>query len=182
MSSIIADIMVEFRRHKHLADRAMAQLDDADFARRPAEQVNPVGLIVKHLAGNLASRWRDFLTTDGEKSDRNRDAEFALTPQDTRANLLAAWERGWETLFHALAGLSDTDLRKTVTIRGEPHTVSQALLRGLTHAAYHTGQILYLARLLRPESPWLTIPPGKSASVRGAYFQGAGDAAREKLS
>ena len=171
MPDLLADLAREFRRHKGLADRALAQLDDRDFFRRPAEHVNPPALIVKHLAGNLASRWTDFLTSDGDKPTRDRDAEFTLTEQDTRASLLAAWERGWQALFDTLAGLSDADFGKTVTIRGEPHTVYRALVRGLTHAAYHTGQILYLARLLRPDGPWLTIPPGQSrAHSRGSYL------------
>jgi uncharacterized damage-inducible protein DinB len=171
MSDLLAELARSFRGHKGYADRALAALDDRDFFRRPAEHVNPPALIVKHLAGNLASRWTDFLTSDGDKPTRDRDAEFTLTDQDTRANLLAAWEQGWQALFDTLAGLSDADFDKVVTIRGEPHTVFQALVRGLTHAAYHTGQILYLARLLRPDSPWLTIPPGQSrAHSRGNYL------------
>ncbi len=170
MNNLLADLTHEFRRHKALADRAMAQLDDEQFFHRPGEAVNPIALIVKHLAGNLASRWSDFLTTDGDKPSRNRDGEFRLTEQDTRANLLAAWERGWQTLFDTLAGLQASDLEKTVTIRGEAHTVVQALLRGATHAAYHTGQILYVVRLLRPDVVWLTIAPGQSRShQRGTY-------------
>jgi uncharacterized damage-inducible protein DinB len=170
MDNLLTDLTHEFRRHKDLADRAMAALDDEQFFRRPGEAVNPIALIVKHLAGNLASRWSDFLTSDGDKPSRDRDSEFLLTEQDTRANLLAAWERGWQTLFDTLADLQASDLEKSVTIRGEPHTVVQALLRGVTHAAYHTGQILYVTRLLRPDAAWLTIPPGQSRShQRGAY-------------
>jgi hypothetical protein len=131
-----------------------------------------VAVIVKHLAGNLASRWTDFLASDGEKASRDRDGEFLLTEQDTRANLLAAWERGWAALFDTLDSLGEADLDRTVTIRGESHRVPQALLRGLAHAAYHTGQILYLVRLWRPESPWLTVPPGQSQKVGGDYLRG----------
>ena len=171
MNDFLADVRHEFLRHKGLADRAMAQLDDPEFFRRPGALVNPVALIVKHLAGNLVSRWIDFLTTDGEKASRDRDGEFVLTEQDTRPNLLAAWERGWGVLFDTLAGLSDSDLEKSVTIRGESHTARQALLRGMSHVAYHTGQVLYLSRLLRPESPWLTVPPGQSRGVSGHYRQ-----------
>jgi uncharacterized damage-inducible protein DinB len=169
MDELLTDIRHEFRRHKRLADRAMAELDDEEFLRRPADHVNPVGLIVKHLAGNLVSRWTEFLTTDGEKVSRDRDSEFVLTERDTRSDLLAAWERGWEVLFDTLDRLTDADLDKTVTIRGEAHTVRQALLRGVSHVAYHTGQVLYLVRLLRHESPWLTIPPGKSRDQPGVY-------------
>jgi uncharacterized damage-inducible protein DinB len=169
MDDFLADLRHEFRRHKVLAERAMAQLDDQDFFRRPGELVNPVALIVKHLAGNMASRWSDFLTTDGEKPSRDRDGEFLLTDQDTRENLMAAWERGWGILLDTLGGLTDADLPATVTIRGEPQSARQALLRGMSHVAYHTGQVLYLVRLLRPESAWQTIPPGKSRDVRGGY-------------
>src|SRR5262245_52913010 len=171
MENLLADLRHDFGRHKSLADRAMAELNDQDFFRRPAAHVNPVALIVKHLAGNLASRWTDFLTTDGEKASRDRDGEFLLSEQDTRAGLLAAWERGWTALFDTLDTLRDADLSKSVTIRGERHRVPQALLRGLSHAAYHTGQILYLARLWRPECPWLTVPPGQSRKDGGAYLQ-----------
>ncbi len=169
MDELLADLRHEFRRHKDLADRAMVHLDDQEFFQRPVAHVNPVALIVKHLAGNLLSRWTEFLTTDGEKASRDRDGEFLLTGQDTRADLLAAWERGWRALFDTLEGLRDSDLGKTVTIRGETHTARQALLRGMSHVAYHTGQVLYLVRLLRYESTWLTITPGQSRGQPGVY-------------
>jgi uncharacterized damage-inducible protein DinB len=171
MNDFLADVRHELLRHKGLADRAMAQLDDEEFFRRPGTLVNPVALIVKHLAGNMVSRWTDFFTTDGEKASRDRDGEFLLTEQDTRPSLLAAWERGWGVLFQTLSGLSDSDLEKSVTIRGESQTARQALLRGMLHVAYHTGQILYLVRLFRPESPWLSIPPGQSRGFPGNYRQ-----------
>ncbi len=169
MDPLLPDLLHEFRRHKSLAERAMEPLGDEHFFGRPAEPVNSIALIVKHLAGNMQSRWTDFLTSDGEKSTRNRDAEFALTPDDTRANLMAAWQRGWQALEGTVQTLSSSDLAKTVTIRGERHTVQQALLRGLLHVAYHTGQILYLARLLKPDSSWLTIAPGQSLEHRASY-------------
>jgi hypothetical protein len=169
MDDLLADIRHEFRRHKALAERAMAELDDEGFFRRPGEAVNPVALIVKHLAGNLASRWADFRTSDGEKPTRDRDGEFLLKPEDSRANLMAAWERGWAILFEALDGLTDADLALTVAIRGEAHSARQALLRGMSHVAYHTGQVLYLVRLLRPDATWQTIPPGQSRGVPGGY-------------
>jgi hypothetical protein len=171
MADLLADLRYEFRRTKDLADRAMAQLDDQEFFCPPAVHVNPVAVIVKHLAGNLASRWTDFLAGDGEKASRDRDGEFVLTDRDTRTSLLTAWEHGWKALFDTLDSLRDGDLEKSVMIRGESHSVSQALLRGLSHAAYHTGQILYLARLWRPDSPWLTIAPGQSRVARGGYLQ-----------
>ena len=169
---VLTDLTHEFRRHKEMADKAMSQLSDDQFFQRPGELVNPVALIVKHVGGNLTSRWTDFLTTDGEKPTRDRDGEFRLTEQDTRARLLAAWEAGWKTLFDTIAGLKESDLGKTVLIRGEPHTAYQALLRAVTHAAYHVGQITYLTRLLRPDATWLTIPPGQSRGVQGGYRQG----------
>ena len=168
---MLADVMQEFRRHQRLAQQAIAQMDDTAFFQRPSPQVNPVALIVKHLAGNLRSRWTDFLTSDGEKPDRDRDREFVLTDADTRDQLLVAWQHGWAALWATLEGLSNGDLEKTVTIRGEVFAVRQALLRGLTHVAYHTGQILYVVRLLRPESKWLTIAPGRSRNHPGNYLQ-----------
>jgi uncharacterized damage-inducible protein DinB len=169
MNELLPDALHELRRHKSLADRAMAALDDDQFFRRPAEHVNSVAIIVKHLAGNLLSRWTDFLTTDGEKPGRDRDGEFVIGPNDARASLFAAWEDGWQTLLGTLASLRESDLTRTVTIRGEKHTVHQALLRAMLHASYHVGQILYLVRLLRPDSDWLTIPPGQSRGQRGTY-------------
>ncbi len=168
---LLPNLLHEFRRHKDLADRAIASLDDEQFFRRPAEHANSVAIIVKHLGGNLRSRWTDLLTSDGEKPDRNRDGEFVIAAADTRASLTAAWERGWEAVLGTVAALREADLGRTVTIRGEPHAVLQALVRGLTHAAYHVGQVLYLARLLRPDSPWLTVPPGQSGAVRGGYLK-----------
>jgi len=162
VKELLSDIGHEFRRHKNLADRAITALDDEAFFRRPAEQVNSVAIVVKHLAGNLLSRWTDFLTTDGDKSGRNRDGEFVIEVQDSRSHLLALWEAGWKSLLDTIDLLKEDDLSITVTIRGEPHTVQQALLRGVTHATYHAGQITYLARLYKPDAPWLTIAPGQS--------------------
>ena len=166
MAGLIADVTHEFRRYKGLADKAMAELPDDAFFRQPGEVVNPIALIVKHVAGNLASRWTDFLTTDGEKPNRNRDGEFALGPADTRPSLLTAWERGWGILFDTLTSLTEADLDKSVTIRGEPHRVQQALLRSVNHTVYHVGQILYLARMFNPGGTWLTIPPGQSRAYK----------------
>lgn len=169
MNDFLADLLHELRRHKSLIDRAIVELDDQEFFKRPAAQVNSVALIVKHLAGNLVSRWTDFLTSDGEKPSRDRDGEFLLTANDTRASLLAAWERGWTLLLDTVQNLHEADLDCIVTIRGEAQTARQALLRAVTHIAYHTGQILYLVRLLRPDSTWLTIPPGQSRGQPGTY-------------
>ena len=171
MDSLLANLSHEFRYYKDMADRAMGELDDREFFHRPAEHSNPVALIVKHLAGNLASRWTDFLTSDGDKASRDRDGEFLLTERDTRAELLSAWERGWRALFETIERLQPSDLDTIVTIRGEPHTARQALLRGLSHAAYHVGQITYLVRMIRPESRWLTIPPGQSKTHSAGYLK-----------
>jgi len=169
VKEFLSDIGHEFRRHKSLADRAMSAMDDEAFCRRPAEQVNSVAIVVKHLAGNLLSRWTDFLTTDGDKPSRNRDGEFVIEAQDSQSHLLAQWEAGWSALLSTIDSLKDPDLDKSVTIRGEPHTVRQALLRGLTHVAYHVGQITYLCRLHKPDAPWLTIAPGQSRAHKPNY-------------
>lgn len=152
----------------------MAGLDDRAFFARPAASVNPIALIVKHLGGNLRSRWADPLGADGESPTRKRDREFVLAADDTREALMTSWTAGWETLASALRRFQPADLDRTVLIRGEPHTLAQALLRGTTHAAYHVGQILYVARMLAPDAPYLTVAPpslrGASDALRGAYF------------
>jgi uncharacterized damage-inducible protein DinB len=159
-----------FRKQKEWADKAHCQVQaDSDFFRKPGEFSNSIAAILKHVAGNLNSRWRDFLTSDGEKPDRDRDDEFVIGSQDTRDHLLAAWEKGWATLFDALAALTDDDCHKTIRIRGEEHTVFEALLRSLAHVAYHTGQITYLCRLVQSEGwEWITIAPGQSRQFDAA--------------
>jgi len=171
MSELLTDALHELRKQKSMAERAMGELDDADFFRRPGEQVNPIANIVKHIAGNLRSRWTDFLTTDGEKPNRDRDSEFVIKADDSRSNLMSAWERGWSILFESVTSLREEDLQRIVAIRGEQQTAQQALLRAALHIAYHTGQILYLVRLFKPDSTWLTIPPGQSRGQPGTYRQ-----------
>jgi hypothetical protein len=153
-----------FRGYKRMADGALAQLNDQDFFYLPDPESNSVAVVVKHIAGNLRSRWTDFLTTDGEKPDRNRDQEFILTEADTREELMRRWEHSWETVFATIKSLKPEDVPRTVTIRGDAHTVLQALNRSLTHVAYHVGQILYVGKHRRG-TEWLTlsIPKGKSA-------------------
>lgn len=170
MHAVLPAARHEYARHKHLADRALAALADDEFFRRPAESVNSVALVVKHLGGNLRSRWTDFLTTDGDKPARDRDAEFRLDAGDSRAALMEGWEAGWTAALAAIDGLAADDLNRTVTIRGEGHSVLQAVLRGATHAAYHVGQILYAARIVRPDAPWLTIAPGQSQAHAARYL------------
>jgi len=151
------------RSQKALADRAMAQVGEADLHRSLGSEGNSIAVLVQHLSGNQRSRWTDFLTTDGEKPDRQRDREFEDEGL-TREELTARWESGWATLFSALAPLNEEDLTRTVTIRGEPHTVLQAIQRQLSHYAYHIGQIVQLARY-HVEDRWesLSIPRGGSA-------------------
>ncbi len=152
------------RGYKRMADGAMAQLNDREFFAVIDPESNSVALIVKHIAGNLRSRWTDFLTTDGEKPDRNRDQEFVIAAGDTREALMRTWERSWETAFDSIKGLKPEDVARTVTIRSEPHTVLQAVSRSVAHMAHHVGQIVFLAKHLR-STEWktLSIPRGKSA-------------------
>jgi len=171
----LEDMIFSFGKQKEMAEQAFRQVDsDEDFFKKLGPYSNSIAIVIKHLAGNLTSRWTDFLTTDGEKPSRNRDGEFIIGPDDTRAHLLAAWEAGWATLFKTLHGLQEADLLKEVRIRGEKHSVFQAIHRALTHAAYHTGQIVYLARLLKTEGwQWITIPPGQSTqhNVQGGGYR-----------
>lgn len=157
------EIRRSFRGYKRLADGGLAQLNDQEFFQLPDPESNSAAQIVKHIAGNLRSRWRDFLTTDGEKPDRNRDQEFVLTPADTREDLMRHWEESFKIVFDNIASLTVEDFGRTVTIRGEPHTILQATNRSLMHTAYHVGQILYVGKHLRG-AKWtmLSIPKGKS--------------------
>jgi uncharacterized damage-inducible protein DinB len=150
------------QRDKGMADRAIAQLTDEEFRRRPAPGFNSVACIVRHVAGNLASRWTDFLTTDGDKPTRDRESEFADWT-GTREELMRRWEDGFKVFFDSLRSLTPGDVHKTVTIRSEPHTVPQAIVRGLEHLSYHVGQILYVARLAHSgEWKYQTVAPGAS--------------------
>ena len=153
----------EFERLKLLGDRAIAQLPAEYFFAKPGEGDNSVGVIVKHVSGNLLSRWTDLLTSDGEKPGRQRDTEFVILAEDSRDSLIARWEAGWAAAFKALRPLSTVDLARTVTIRGEPFTVLQAINRQLLHNAYHIGQIVYLAKHFAG-AQWnsLSIPVGES--------------------
>ena len=152
----------EFAKAREYAERALAQMPAADVAWRPDERGNSVSMLMRHLGGNLRSRFTDFLTTDGEKPDRDRDSEFRNDVDDKDA-VLAKWSAGWACLDHALARLDPADLHRTITIRGEPHTVLQALLRAVTHTNYHVGQIVDLARTRTAD--WQTLsmprPPGE---------------------
>jgi uncharacterized damage-inducible protein DinB len=159
---VVSSIESEFRRYKRLGDESIRQLDAEGLVRQPPGDGNSVAAITWHISGNLRSRFTDFLTTDGEKPWRDRESEFALrvvTPEEVRSK----WEDGWTVLFQALSTLSDADLSRMVTIRGQVLSVLDALQRSVTHASYHVGQIVFLARSLRGKRwEWLTIPPGQS--------------------
>lgn len=163
-TSYLAESLAWFEYYKQLAERAMAQVtDDQLFAELDSEN-NSIAIIVKHLAGNMRSRWTDFLTSDGEKPDRHRDSEF-VDPPATRQALLELWQRGWDCVFNALQPLSDADVGRTVTIRGEAHSVMQAINRQMAHYTYHIGQIVMLAKHFQ-QGQWrsLTVPRGQSAA------------------
>jgi hypothetical protein len=154
----------EFKRMQSLAEGAMSQLSDEQFFAVPAPGDNSVAVIVKHVGGNLVSRWTDFLTSDGEKPGRDRDTEFRIDAADTREHLLQIWTGGWTTLFASLEPLGDSDMARIITIRGEPLSVLQAVNRQLTHYAYHIGQIVYVAKHhCGPAWRTLSIPLGRSA-------------------
>jgi uncharacterized damage-inducible protein DinB len=157
----LEDVADQFRSYKRLADRALEQVRDEDLLVTLDPESNSLAVLIQHMAGNLISRWTDFLTTDGEKPDRDRDSEFETTNGTTREALLARWEEGWRRLFDALAGLTEEDLTRTVTIRAEPHTVVRAINRQLAHQVYHTGQIVFLAKHLASDR-WknLSVPKG----------------------
>jgi hypothetical protein len=159
----LSDTRQRFTSMKKSAERAAAQVDDAHFFQPLEEDGNSIGLLMKHMGGSLESSFTDLLTADGEKPTRHRDAEFVREPGDTRDAIVAKWERGWDTLFGTLDALRTDDLLRTVRIRGEPHSVMQALSRHVVHQATHTGQIIILARHHAGAS-WetLSIPRGKS--------------------
>ena len=161
--------LVQLRNLKELADKAVVQLMDDALYHQLNPQSNSVAVIMIHMAGNLHSRWTDFLTTDGEKPDRNRDREFVVGDYNTREHLLQRWEAGWHCAFSAIASLTPADLRRKVRIRSEPHSVIEAINRQLTHNAYHVGQIVYLARFLAG-ADWetLSIPRGESDAYNTA--------------
>jgi len=161
-TSYVEDAVAVFRYYKRLAERAMGRVTDKQLFQVLDMEANSIAVVVKHMAGNMRSRWTDFLTTDGEKPNRNRDSEF-VDPPATRAALLAEWENGWNCLFRAIEPLTDADLARKITIRGEGHSVMQAINRQLAHYPHHVGQIVLLAKHFacdRWES--LSVPRNKS--------------------
>jgi hypothetical protein len=157
----------QMRGHKRLAEGAMAQLKDHELFLTLDPESNSIAIIVKHMAGNMRSRFTDFLTTDGEKPDRQRDQEFEVNSSTTRADLTTLWEDGWARVFAAIEALKPADVTRTVTIRGELHTVLQAINRQIAHYGYHTGQIVLMAKHIR-SNKWkmLSIPRGKSEDFK----------------
>lgn len=153
----------QLRGHKRMGEGAMAQLSDEEIFRTIDAESNSVAIIVKHLAGNMRSRFTDFLTSDGEKPNRHRDTEFILDVNTTRADIMNWWEQGWKIVFDAIASLKPEDVTRTVVIRNEPHTVLQAINRQIAHYAQHLGQIVFLSKHLK-SSEWktLSVPRGES--------------------
>jgi hypothetical protein len=159
----IENALKEFRGMKALADKAVVQVSDEEFFRAIDPESNSIAVIMKHMAGNMRSRWTDFLNSDGEKPDRHRDTEFELDKEDRRA-IEERWEEGWRLVFGAIEPLKGEDLMREVTIRREPHTIVEAVNRQLTHYGEHVGQIIFLAKHLK-SSAWktLSVPRGQSA-------------------
>jgi hypothetical protein len=171
----LADIARTFRNYKKLGDAALAKVPDEHLHTEIDPQSNSVAVIVKHVAGNLRSRFENFLTTDGEKPDRNRDGEFEMPGKVSRDEIIRWWEHGWSTALGSIDALTPADMARTVTIRGEGFLVTEALNRSATHTAYHVGQIVYLARhFAGPAWKSLSIPKGQSAAFAQGAFKAKG--------
>ena len=176
----LEDSIASLRAYKKLAEKALDQLKDEEFFVTLDEEGNSVAVIMKHMAGNMFSRWTDFLTSDGEKPNRNRDMEFVISPDTSKEAVLDYWQRGWQCVFAALEPLTADDLGKTVMIRGEAHTVIQAINRQLMHYANHIGQIVFLAKHFR-SAEWksLSIPRNRSAEFNAYLADKPADAERK---
>ena len=172
-AAYLRDIVRGFRMYKEMGERAIAQVgSDADLNHELDRDSNSIAVIVKHIAGNFRSRYRDFLTSDGEKPDRNRDSEFEIDGNASREQVLRWWNEGWLVALQAIESLSPDDLDRTIRIRGEEFLVLEALNRSVTHTAYHVGQIVYLARhFASPNWKSLSIPKGRSADVGAGTFK-----------
>lgn len=167
IGNVYLKVVVErFKSVKTLGDKTIEQLSEQDIHWTYNQESNSVAVIVKHLSGNMISRWTDFLTSDGEKENRNRDEEF-IDDIFSKSELMRVWEKGWNVLIDTLTGLKEEDLLKTIKIRGEKHFVLEAIERQMTHYAYHVGQIVYIGKQLK-DSEWktLSIPRGKSEDYR----------------
>lgn len=169
--NFLTDSIQSFREYKKLADKAMAQVSEEEFFRQLDEESNSIAIIVKHIVGNMFSRWTDFLTTDGEKPNRERDMEFVMLDGVTKDEMLKRWEEGWQCVFDAIEPLKPEDLARTVFIRGQAHTVLEAIIRQLMHYPSHIGQITFLAKHFRG-ADWktLSVPKNKSAEFN-AYLE-----------
>lgn len=173
-TSFLKDSIDLFRYYKKLGERAIEQCPDEALCVTLDNESNSIAIIVKHMTGNMRSRWSDFLTSDGEKPDRHRDTEFETAPQ-TRVEILALWEQGWKYVFDALEPLTERDLTRTVTIRTEPHSVTQAINRQVAHYTYHVGQIAFLAKHFAAKAgKWtaLTVPRKKSSEFNARVASG----------
>jgi hypothetical protein len=171
-ASYLADTLNNFRSYKKLAEEALAQTSDADFFRTIDPDANSIAVLIKHMAGNMRSRWTDFLISDGEKPDRHRDREFEIDPGTTRSAVMQWWEEGWQRVFGAITPLQPADLLRAVTIAGREHTVMQAITRQLLHYAGHVNQIVLLAKHFRgPEWKSLSIPRGQSETFARQFEQ-----------
>ena len=171
----LEDVADQMRKLKALAERSLEQVRDEDLLAVLDPESNSLAVLIQHLAGNLRSRWTDFLLADGEKPDRDRDSEFETREGTKRADLLARWEEGWSRCFEALSALTEEDLGRTVTIRAEPHTVVRAIDRQLVHCAYHIGQITMLAKhLAGPQWRTLSVARGKTRELNQRMFNRSG--------
>ena len=170
-TAFLEDTLLTFRRQKELAERALAQVDDADFFRTMDAESNSIAIIVQHIGGNLKSRWTDFLTADGEKPDRNRDGEFIVGEAKTRAAIMAIWDAGWAALADTLSHLSAADLLATVHVRAESLTALAAMHRSLAHIAQHVGQVVMLAKHYR-STEWKTLSIARGQSNNWHPTQG----------
>ncbi|WP_341831754.1 DUF1572 family protein [Sphingobacterium thalpophilum] len=170
MDNFLATCIKQFQYYKSLGDKTLAQLSTEQLFWQPNDSSNSIALIVKHLGGNMLSRWTDFLTTDGEKQNRNRDQEFENSWVD-RDELITYWNAGWSCLFQAIKSLEEEDLAKIIYIRNQGHTVMEAILRQLAHYPYHIGQMLYIGKICLDDK-WtsLSIPKGSSASYNREKF------------
>jgi hypothetical protein len=168
----LAEALSSLRASKKLADKAIAQTQDRELFVTLDDESNSIAVVMKHMAGNMISRWTDFLNSDGEKPDRNRDMEFVVGSETTKDEVLAYWETGWKCVFDAIEPLTPDDFGKRITIRGQEHTIVQAINRQLTHYSYHIGQIVFLAKHFR-SSEWnsLSIPRNKSAQFNAFLNQ-----------
>ena len=176
----LEDALHTFRDYKKLADRAFAQTSEEDFFRTLDPESNSIAVIVKHMAGNMLSRWTDFLTSDGEKPDRKRDMEFEMLPNTTKADMLAFWEKGWHCVFSSIEPLTADDLMKKVKIRGQDHTVVHAINRQISHYANHVGQIVYLAKHFKSgEWQTLSVPRNRSAEFNAYLKEKVASTSRE---